>query len=336
MEKLSSKYEQDNEAFDDKRSDINNRHRTLTRLDGVDGSHRSVPEEVAMKTPSTEHWINYGHHKVLVDDIDFQKAQESKPRDKREYKAKFQKDMNGTFGTKESYWAIPTDRLKKVSYLGAKLLTREAVENLDEHNTVMKDAYRVGTTLNDSAYSEASVEDKNRKAGLELGTLVNENSIDFSRLIKKHIDESASIFDKLDLVRERAYEFAGLDSRQYIKKNDTSTIVIGNSSKYIPEWYEKGMGAGGGVTTHTPSAFKLSVMEADKSGKDKMVIDVYQFDKFQNYYYPVLKTTLLENDAATIERYDEKTAQYSAPEELSQDKVQDMYSHLILGDNILG
>lgn len=101
------------------------------------------------------------------------------------------------------------------------------------HNTVIKDGYRVGTSLNDSAYSVALVEDKNREGGLELGTLVNKSSIDFSRLVKKNIDESATIFDKLDLVRERAYEFAGLDNRQYIKKNDDSTTVLGTSSKFV-------------------------------------------------------------------------------------------------------
>lgn len=334
MEKINLQYEQDDKAFSDKRSDINYRPTVKEELSGIDGSYGHVPFEIAMKTPDKRHFVNYGRHNELVNDINFRKVQESKPRHEREYKSRFQK-MDNWERPNDFYLSKSVDRLKKASYIGAKLLTRESTQRLAEHNAVIEDAYRVGTLLNDYAYSEASVEDKNREAGLELGTLVNKDSIDFSRLVKKNIDESASIFDKLDLVRDRAYEFAGLDSRQYIKKNDTSTIVLGNSSNYIPEWYEKGMGAGGGVTMHTPSAFKLSVMEADKSGKDKMVIDVYRFDEFQNYYYPVSKTTLLENDAATVERYDGKTAQYSAPEKLIKDEVQSMYSHLILGDNIL-
>lgn len=338
MEKTYShlKHEQDNKVYDNKRSEINHRVTTKTELESIDGSYGFVPFEVAMKTPDKRHFVNYLRHGELVDAVDFRKVQESKPRDKREYKAKFQGNLDGSFGTKESYWATPTDRLKKVSRLGAKLLTREAIKNLDLHNTVIKDGYRVGTSLNDSAYSVALVEDKNREGGLELGTLVNKSSIDFSRLVKKNIDESATIFDKLDLVRERAYEFAGLDNRQYIKKNDDSTTVLGTSSKFVEGFWERGKGGGSSYTKTTPSAFELSVVKDDKSGKDKMQIDVYKFDELQNYYFPVTRTTLLKNDSALIEKYDQDSAQFSAPEKLHKDEVQIMYSHLILGDNILG
>lgn len=253
---------------------------------------------------------DYSKHKRLHNNINFHEYQGSLPR---------------------------RHRKNKVGFFAAKALTKKAISNFEEHNKIIEDAYRVNTMINYDAHSEASIEDKNRQAGLDLGVLINQGSFNFSGLIKEEASESATMFSNLNLVRKHAYDFVGSDDRKYVKKNIDSTIILGTSSHVSPRWYDSYIKETmGGHTIKTPSGLKLSLLDSDQSSIQGVSIEIYEFDQTERYYLPISRTTILEDDSATLQKYDATTAQFTAPIELNVTEIQDMYSKVIDGKDILG